>query len=156
MRKSLILGAIVILLSSCASMGVPEFRGTEGMKMNSLEGKKISFTAGVKMFNPNWFGVKIKKSHVEVFVEEQLMGVVYLDKKVKLKAKQESTLIFPLLAELQDGSMLTLLKYSNKENVNVRIKGKVKGGVWIFSKKMEIDQTRVVSGKDLRLGFGKN
>ena len=35
--------------------------------------------------------------------------------------------------------------------MNVSIKGKVKGGVWFLSKKIEIDETRQVSGKDLQL-----
>lgn len=125
------------------------------MKFEKMDGKNISFTAGVKMYNPNWFGVKIKKSHLDVYVEEQYMGKVYLEKKVKLKAKQESSLIFPLLATLEDGAMLTILRYSKAENVSVRFAGKVKGGVWIFSKKMEINETKTISGKDLRLGMPK-
>jgi hypothetical protein len=55
-------------------------------------------------------------------------------------------------AELEDGAMITAMRYSNKDNVSVRIKGKVKGGVFIFSKKMDIDETRNVSGKNLRMG----
>lgn len=153
MLKIFIVSLILFLFSSCASFNVPEFRGTEGVKMDKLDGKKITFSAGVKMFNPNWFAVKIKRSHVDVYVENQYMGKVFLEKKVKLKAKQESTLTFPLTAQLEDGAMFTILKYATKENVNVQIKGRLKGGVWFFSKKMDIDQTRVVSGKDLRLGL---
>jgi hypothetical protein len=89
---------------------------------------------------------------VEIYVEDQLMGNVFMEKKVKLKAKRESDLVFKLRGELEDGAMITVLKYSRKDNVAVRIKGKVKGGVWIFSKKMEIDETKTVSGKDLKFG----
>ena len=140
----------VFLLSSCA-LESPEFLGSEGITGFKIDGKTINFNAGVKVSNPNWFAIKVKRSTVDVYVEEQYMGKVSLEKKVKLKAKRESILQFPLKAELEDGAMFTMLRYASKENVNVRIKGKVKGGVWFFSKKIEIDETRQVSGKDLQL-----
>lgn len=140
----------VFLVSSCA-LESPEFLGSEGMEGFKIDGKTITFNAGVKVSNPNWFAIKVKRSTVDVYVEEQYMGKVSLEKKVKLKAKRESILQFPLKAELEDGAMFTMLRYASKENVNVRIKGKVKGGVWFFSKKIEIDETRQVSGKELQL-----
>lgn len=150
-KRIFFLSILCLLIGSCANFEEPEFRGSEGMKLEKMEGKKITFTAGAKVYNPNWFAIKIKPSHVEVYIEDQLMGEIHLDKKVKMKAKSESSLIFPLIGELEDGAMITLMRYSGKENVRLRIKGKVKGGVWIFSKKFEVDETRTVSGKDLKL-----
>jgi LEA14-like dessication related protein len=120
--------------------------------MDKMDGKEILFTAGVKVNNPNWFGIKIKRSAVDVYIEDQLMGKVQLEKKVKMKARRESTLTLPLKAVLEDGALITMMRYASKENVNVRIKGKVRGGVWIFSKKIEIDEKRQISGKDLSPG----
>lgn len=142
---------LLLLLSSCA-VEAPEFIGSDGFKMDKMDGKEILFTAGVKVNNPNWFGIKIKRSVVDVYIEDQLMGKVQLEKKVKMKAKRESTLTLPLKAVLEDGALITMMRYASKENVNVRIKGKVKGGVWIFSKKIEIDEKRQISGKDLSPG----
>ena len=142
---------LLLLLSSCA-VEAPEFIGSDGFKMDKMDGKEILFTAGVKVNNPNWFGIKIKRSAVDVYIEDQLMGKVQLEKKVKMKAKRESTLTLPLKAVLEDGALITMMRYASKENVNVRIKGKVKGGVWIFSKKIEIGEKRQISGKDLSPG----
>lgn len=143
---------IALGLSSCANFKEPEFISSEGFKLEKMDGKVISFSAGAKVYNPNWFGIKIKPSHVEIYVEDQFMGNVYLEKKVKMKAKRDSDLKFKLHAELEDGAMITAMRYANKDNVSVRIKGKVKGGVFIFSKNMEIDETKTVSGKNLRMG----
>lgn len=140
--------SLLLLVSSCA-IESPEFIGSEGFKLEKMDGKEILFTAGVKVDNPNWFGIKIKKSIVDVYVEDQLMGQVQLEKKVKMKARRESTLTLPLKAVLEDGAMITMMRYASKENVNVRIKGKVKGGVWIFSKKIDVDEKRQISGKKL-------
>lgn len=140
-----------LFLSSCAFHS-PEFRGSEGFKLEKMDGKEISFSAGAKVYNPNWFAVKLKKSGVDVYLEEQFMGKLFLDKKVKMKAKQESTLTVPLHLELEEGALLSLVRYSSKETVNIRITGKVKGGIWFFSKKVKVDETRQIPGKSLRPG----
>lgn len=152
MKKFLFILSALVLLSACATFQEPEFRGTEGLKMDKMEGKEISLSAGVKVYNPNWYALKIKPSTVEVYLEDKLMGKVKLTKKIKLKAKQESSLSVPLLATLEEGAMFTALRYATKEQVKVRIKGKVKGGIFFISKKVNIDETKTISGKDLKFG----
>jgi LEA14-like dessication related protein len=152
MKNILIVSFLAAIISSCANFEEPEFISSNGLKMGKIEGKKISITADVVVANPNWFGIKIKPSNLDVYIENQYMGKIYLEKKVKMKAKRESTLSMDLRAELADGAMITALKYANKENVKVHLTGKVKGGVWLFSKKIAIDETKTISGKNLKLG----
>jgi LEA14-like dessication related protein len=151
-KRTLLFPVLLLFMISSCAVQAPEFMGSEGFKMEKMDGKEIRFTAGIKVKNPNWFGIKIKKSMLDVYVEDQLMGQVQLEKKVKLKAKRENSLTLPLKAILEDGAMITMMRYASKENVNVRIKGKVKGGIWIFSKKIEIDEKRQVSGRNLSPG----
>lgn len=152
MKKFLFILIAFVLLTGCATFQEPEFRGSEGVKMEKMDGQEISLSAGIKVYNPNWYALKIKPSTVEVYLEDQLMGTVKLNKKVKMKAKQESSLSLSLLATLEDGAMFTALRYAKKDQVKVRIKGKVKGGVFFLSKKVEVDETKTISGKDLNLG----
>ena len=152
MKNLFSLSILFLIVTSCANFEEPEFISSNGVKMGGIEGKKISLTADIVVSNPNWFVIKIKPSNLDVYIENQYMGKIYLEKKVKMKAKKESTLSMELRAELADGAMITALKYANKENVKVHITGKVKGGVWIFSKKIAIDETKSISGKNLQLG----
>ena len=143
---------LLFVLGSCASIQEPEFRGSDGFKLEKIEGKEIRFSFAAKVYNPNWFGIRVKPSHLEVYLEDQFMGKIFLDKKVKIKARRESDLNVGLRAELEDGAMITALRYSKADSVEVRLKGKVKGGVFILSKKFELDEKRTISGKNLRLG----
>jgi LEA14-like dessication related protein len=152
MKKFLFILSAIVLLTGCATFQEPEFRGSEGVKMDKMDGQEITLSASVKVFNPNWYALKIKPSTVEVYLEEKLMGTVQLTKKVKMKGKQESSLSLHLLATLEDGAMFAALRYATKDQVKVRIKGKVKGGIFFLSKKVEIDETKTISGKDLNLG----
>jgi LEA14-like dessication related protein len=150
--RYLILSFVALLVLTSCKVNAPEFRGSEGMKLDKIDGKIITFNVTAKVYNPNWFSVKVKRSGVDVFIEDQYMGKLKLEKKVKMKAKRESTLEVPLRAELEDGAMISMLRYSAKETVNLRISGKVKGGIWFFSKKIKVDQTTQIPGKNLRPG----
>jgi len=47
--------------------------------------------------------------------------------------------------------MFKALRFATKENLKVRLKGKVKAGVFIFSKKIEIDETKTIPGSSFKL-----
>lgn len=150
--RNLFLFVLLTLVFSSCKVSAPEYRGSEGMKLDKIDGKIITFNVTAKVYNPNWFSVKVKRSGVDVFIEDQYMGRLKLEKKVKMKAKRESTLEVPLRAELEDGAMLSMLRFSAKETVNLRVSGKLKGGIWFFSKKIKVDQTTQIPGKNLRPG----
>lgn len=152
MKGLFFLLAILLLLNSCATFQEPEFLGLTNYKLGQISGRELKFHIEAKVSNPNWYTIKIKPSDLEVYVEDQLMGTVRLDKTLKIKGKSESDLIIDLNGLLADGAMITAVRYMNKEEVRVNIKGKVKGGVFIFSKKFEVDETRSVNGRNLRFG----
>ena len=159
MVKTIFSFLIVVAFFTSCKVGAPDFRGSEGFKLDSVEGREIYASVTAKIFNPNWFAIKLKKSAVDVYVEEQYMGKIMLDKKLKIKAKRESELKVPLHAHLEEGAMISILRYSTKENVNLRVEGKIKAGVWFFSKKIKVNETHQVEGKSLRpsglLNIGK-
>ena len=98
MKKFLFILTAFVLLTGCATFQEPEFRGSEGVKMDKMDGKEITLSANVKVYNPNWYALKIKPSTVDVYLEDKLMGTIELTKKVKMKGKQETSLSLPLLA----------------------------------------------------------
>jgi len=121
-------------------------RGGEKINVSKVNGKKIEFTAEAKIFNPNCFTLKVKPSMMDLYVEGEYMGKVKLNEKVKLKKKKESQVEATFTAELSDGALMKAMKFATKKEVKVRLKGKVKGGVFIFSKKFEMDETKTIPG----------
>jgi hypothetical protein len=57
----------------------------------------------------------------------------------------------PLQIELVDGYLLKFFKYTLKEKVSIRIKGKVKGSIFGISKKIAIDEVKEIDGKLFKL-----
>ncbi|MCR9174033.1 MAG: LEA type 2 family protein [bacterium] len=145
---------LTLLLSSCGCLdfNTPEMRGGEDFSVNKIDGNKIDLNVKANIYNDNCFGVKIKPSDLELFVEGESIGTVRLNKKVKLKKRKETPIDANLTATLNDGALMKMMGYAAKGEVEVRLKGKAKGGVFIFSKKIDIDETKKISTSGMRMG----
>lgn len=148
-QRFFILTLLVGFISSCAVYEDLEFERMDGFKLDGIKGRDINMTVGVVVTNPNWYAIKLLPSTVKVFLEGQLIGEVHLNKKVKIRRKQENTLSVPLNATLEEGAMFTMIRYSTKDTISLRMAGDVRAGVLFVSKKMPVDENRKISGKGL-------
>ena len=148
--KSVFAVLVTLLIFSSCTFYEPEYKGGERIKLGQLEGKQIEFTAGAKILNQNGFAIKVKPSDLELFIEGEYMGLVHLDKKIRVKRKSEEYVEGPFTATLADGAMFRALKFINRQKLEIRLKGKVKAGVWMFGKKFYVNETRTISGSDLK------
>jgi LEA14-like dessication related protein len=148
--KFLLSFIVVALLMSSCTFYEPEFRGAEKFDVEKIDGKTVKFTAGATVYNENWFGVKVKPSYLDLYIDGKLMGKIHLDKKVKMKRKSETTLVAPFTAMLEGNALVEAMKLATKGDVKVRMKGKIKAGVFIFSKKVDFDETRTMNAKSFR------
>jgi len=145
----------LISLSSCGCLdfNTPEMRGGEDFSVNKIDGNKIDLNVKANIYNDNCFSVKIKPSDLELFVEGESVGTVRLNKKVKLKKRKETPIDANLTATLNDGALMKMMRYAAQGEVEVRLKGKAKAGVFIFSKKMDIDEKKKISTSGMSLGL---
>lgn len=128
-------------------------RGGESFDIGKINGNEIQFNAKANVYNGNYFGVKIKPSTLDLIVEGENIGTVTLNKKVKMKSKRESTIDADLTATLSKGAMMKLMAYASQPQIEVQLKGKAKAGIFIFSKKMEIDEKKTISGSNFKIGL---
>ena len=84
---------------------------------------------------------------------EETSGVVFLDKKVKLKGKKRTDVEAPISIKLNGGAMLTLMKYGRRDSVTVRLEGDVKVEFLFLTKKVPIKLKKTISPKELN-SFG--
>lgn len=152
MKNLLAVIGCVFILVSC-TFYEPEFRGGESIKVEEIDGRNIKLKAGAKVYNENGYAVKIKPSTLDLYIEDEYIGKIRLDKKIKMKAKQETTIEAPMTATLAKGAMFRAMGLVNRKNLEVRLTGKVKAGVWFISKKFDVNETRNLSGLNLDLGL---
>lgn len=127
-----------------------DFNGIDGVKLEKLEKKSLDLTLGVKVSNPNGFTIKVKSCDLEVYAEDVLIGRAKIDKKIKLLKKKEDTYNVPVHIDLEDGVLLKFIKFALKDKVKFRLKGFVKGSVLGISKKMDVDETKEIEGKNFK------
>ncbi len=145
---------LILTLSSCGCLdfNTPEMRGGEDFSVNKIDGNKVDLNVKANIYNDNCFSLKIKPSDLELYVDGESIGTVRLNKKVKLKKRKETPIDANLTATLDDGALMKMMGYAAKGEVEVRLKGKAKGGVFIFSKKIEIDEKRKISTSRFKMG----
>lgn len=140
---------LIFSLQGCFEFEDVDFKGIESVKLPKMDDKEILVDLSFKLENPNNFNIKLKPSQIDVFVADKKMGTVHLDKKIVFKKKKENVYSTQIKVKLEDGAFFSLFKLVTKDEIPVRFKGKIKGSVFGISKKIDIDQVKNVSGKDL-------
>jgi LEA14-like dessication related protein len=138
-----------LILGACAPFKEPVFKKFDGFEMGKMDGQNVNFQLKSTIYNPNWFALKIKPSMLEVTVDDKKFGNLYLDKKLKIKAKKETLIVAPMHAELENGAMMRMMGMMLRDSVRVKLEGDVKGGVFFIYKKFPVELTRAVSPKGL-------
>jgi LEA14-like dessication related protein len=141
----------LLLLSSCVSFKNPEFKSMDGYTFDGIEGNQVKFTVKATVYNPNFYTLKVKPSKVNVYADNQLYGILNLTKTQKMKRKKDTKLEVPMRFDMADGAMMGMMLLMRKDKVNLKLDGKVKGGVYFFSKKFPVNYERAISPKELGL-----
>lgn len=143
--------SLLVLISSCSSFKEPIIKGSDDFKLTQFEGKKITFSLALTIENNNWYALKIKPSNVDLYLEDKLIGKLHLLEKVSIPSKKTSEVVVPAQIELADGAMISLFKIITKDEVALRLNGKVKGGVLFVYKNFHVDEKWNVPTKFLKL-----
>lgn len=143
---------LLFIFGSCSFEDV-QFREAENFKLDKIEGRTISVSFDAILNNPNGYNLKVKPSSFDLYINGSHVGIIRLDEKIKIIKRSESTVAVPVTAELLNGALPKLMAGALKKTASVRLVGSVRGGVFIFSKKTKIDETREIPLRDLDFGL---
>ncbi len=149
--KAICYSLFILILSSCVSFKNPELKSMDGYTFDGIEGNQVKFTVKATVYNPNFYTLKVKPSKVDVYAENQMYGTLNLTKTQKMKRKKNTKLEVPMRFDMADGAMLGMMMLMRKDKVNIKLDGKVKGGVYFFSKKFPVKYENSISPKELGL-----
>ena len=155
MKKWILAVCLPVLALTACNFEAPDIGEVGNFHLQKLEGSHIECSFDVNIENPNAIGFKVKKVSADVQMEEQLMGKVKLNEKIKVKRKSNKTYTVPLIIDLENGALITLMKNAGKKEVPVTIKGIAKGSVLGISKKIEFSETKQVNPGNLKSLLGK-
>lgn len=147
MKKGLLFVAWLLILSACSIYKEPEFKELSGYKLTKIEGNEIRFNVEGIISNPNWYAIKIKKSSLDVFIENKKFGVISLDNKIKIKSKRDNNLSVPITLIMEPGSMVKMMGWALRDSLSIEIKGPLKAGSFFIYHKFPVQFTKNFSSK---------
>ncbi|HWZ21648.1 MAG TPA: LEA type 2 family protein [Cytophagaceae bacterium] len=142
--------SLLLSLTSCFSYKELELGDVSDVKVNKVANGGIEIQAGIRIKNPNNYKIKVKKIDADLFVNGQKVGKMNLSKKVILPRKSDQVQSFVVNTQLSNliASMPSLLFGGD---INLQMKGYIKGKVFIFSKKFPIEAEKKISTQDFNL-----
>ncbi len=137
MKKIIVILATATLLmaSNCKNaIQTPSYIGVENTKLDNLNfAGNTSISTQLVYNNPNNFGLSIKQTDLQVYIEDNFVGNA--EQVAELKVPAKSNFSFPVKATFNTMKMLgNVLSYLGKKELKYKISGTAKlgkGGVFV-------------------------
>jgi LEA14-like dessication related protein len=145
--------AALFLFDSCRFEEV-EFKKVEYVSVNNVNKKRIQIKLGMNLYNPNAFKIKVVDADLDLFIGGAEAGKADLMNKIILRKKREQTADILIEADYdkvfkavaQSGLQLLFTK-----KIQVKVKGWIKGRVFVFGKKVDVEIKETVDIDQLKL-----
>lgn len=118
---------LLTILPSCRSPKELVYRDIRNISLESMGFSSSLLKADLEYYNPNNFSLELRRTDVDVFVNNQLLG--HSTQEVQVKIPKRGNFIIPLKLDLDMKNLLKngLAALFNKE-VNLKVTGKIKLG----------------------------
>ena len=151
--KTLSFLLFLFLFSSCATFEDPVEVVSYDMKMENLNLDEAALRFNTTIHNNTWTPIKIKPSTLELYVDGEKLGEVYLDEKIRLKSNKDNEVNTLVHVKFADGILGKLIRYRFKETLQLELRGKVKTGLLFVPIKIPVNYSKVISPKNLNLNL---
>ena len=143
----------LFLFSSCATFEDPVEVISYDMKMENLNLDEAALRFNTTIHNNTWTPIKIRPSTLELYVDGEKLGDVYLDEKIRLKSNKDNEVNTLVYVKFADGILGKLIRYRFKETAQLELRGKVKTGLLFVPIKIPVNYSKVISPKNLNLNL---
>lgn len=151
--KTLSFLLFLFLFSSCATFEDPVEVVSYDMKMENLNLDEAALRFNTTIHNNTWTPIKIRPSTLELYVDGEKLGDVYLDEKIRLKSNKDNEVNALVHVKFADGILGKLIRYRFKETAQLELRGKVKTGLLFVPIKIPVNYSKVISPKNLNLNL---
>lgn len=118
---------IVLFAAACAKPQGFDYRDIRNFKIEKLGFDKSTVSMDLVYYNPNNFGVQLRKVDCDVYVNEKFMGKYLLDTVMTIPKKSEFTLPSRMQVDMKNAFKNTVSVLFSKD-VLVKVKGTTRVG----------------------------
>ena len=127
MKTCFIFFILCIILFSCASPKDFEYREVRNIKLDKFGFDKTSLALDLVYFNPNNFGVDLKKVDADVYIDNKYLGKMNLDTSMHISKKSDFILPSKISLDIKELYKNALNLIASNE-VLVTVKGTTRVG----------------------------
>lgn len=128
MRKKIIVCLSVILtLLSCASPKAVEYKTYHNFSINQIGFNSSSISLDLEYYNPNNFGMQLKNTDLDIFIDGNLLGHSVTDSLIQIPRRGTFVVPVKFNVDMRNAFKNALNTLTGKE-VMVKLTGKVKVG----------------------------
>ncbi|PWT76129.1 MAG: hypothetical protein C5B59_07210 [Bacteroidetes bacterium] len=137
--------SFIFFLISCQQPQPPEYQGFDNLQLDHLDLQQSTLSARIKFYNPNSFGMDLRKVEMSVFINENLVQHYLLATTIPIPKKD--TFFLPVSLKINAQNLLSNALQSLLSNeVRIRIEGnaRLKKGAIGFNVPLKYDATQRV------------
>ena len=117
----------MLALGACRQPKDLVYKDVRNFSMKQAGMKKTTFTMDVRLYNPNKFRLKLKKSDIDVFINGNPLGKINIEGGAGISRFDTSSL--PVTLDLNPGTALTnLVSAAFGGNLTIKLSGTIKAG----------------------------
>ena len=133
-------------LGGCKGLDAIEITNIDHFVLKGIEENTILFSTDVTVYNPSGVAFRIREINLRAMADGNYLGLLTNDEVIRIPAHSDSVynMQFNLkLANIFSGASV-LFSLSKKEEVNVDLQGYVRSRSGLVTKKIEVQESRVV------------
>jgi len=138
MKYSLLSLFFIIVLVACKKPKAFDYRNVKNVKIEKLGFEKSTLSMELVYFNPNGFGVDLRKVDADIYIDNHYLGKYQLDTLMHIQRKAEFILPSRIQVDMRGIFKNALSVLFNRE-VLLHVKGTTKVGKAGFFKTIPFD-----------------
>lgn len=127
MRTLLFLAFISLIIASCQAPKDLEYRSAKNFQLNQLGFSKSKMSLDLVFYNPNKFGLDLKKVDCDVYLDNVYLGKFQLDTLMHISKSSEFILPSSVEVDMQN-LMKNAVQLMFKKEMLIRATGSVRVG----------------------------
>ncbi|MBS1600049.1 MAG: LEA type 2 family protein [Bacteroidetes bacterium] len=80
--SAFLFGSVLLFTVACQKPLAPEYKGFDNLQIGKLSMQESHFSTSLKFYNPNSFGIQLKKAEMDIFVNDKLADHYLLDSTI--------------------------------------------------------------------------
>ena len=140
---NLVLAFALFAFTACVSINDITIGQIQNVKVGNVNGSDIDVSISLPVENPNSFPIKVKNADLAVlFTDNKVIGAIKQIDPITFPGKSKGVYPIKLKVELNSSasSLFSVFSFFSAKTPMVRLKGSLKIGSFLFSRKVQIDQ----------------